>query len=71
MSICQISQENRSRRQEQFFKPVDFRTENAEYTLSYAGAKLYNFTWNTINAVVEPYELKLQNQFLNSFIRTG
>ena len=65
--ICQISQENRPLRQEQFFKPVDFRTKTAEYTLSYTGAKLYNLTCNTINALVEPDELELQNQFLNGF----
>ena len=35
--------------------------------MSYAGAKLYNFTCNTINALVEPDKLKLRNQFLNGF----
>ena len=67
MSICQVSHENRPRRQEQVFKPVDFRTKKSKYTLPYAGANLYNFTCNTINALAEPDELKLQNIVLNGF----
>ena len=67
MSICQISHESRPRRQEQFFKPSDFRTKKSERTLPYAGAKLYNLTCNSINALAEPDESKLQNKFLNGF----
>ena len=70
MSICQVSHENRPRRQEQFFKPVDFRLKKSEYTLPFAGARLYNFTCNSINALAETDKLKLQNKFLNGYKNT-
>ena len=69
MSICHISHEKRPRRQERFFKPVDFRLKRSEHTLPFAGAKLYNLTCNLINASTESDKLELQNKFLNSFKR--
>ena len=67
MSICQILHEKRPRRQEQFFKPEYFRNKKSESTLAFVGTRLYNFTCNTINALIKTNELELQNKFLNSF----
>ena len=48
-----------------FFKPPDFRTKKLRMAL--CRSKLFNLTCNSINALAEPDEPKLQNKFLNGF----
>ena len=59
MSICQALHENRPRRKEPFFKPVEFRLKRSHFSLPIAGAKLYNFTCYSINVLAMSNEFKL------------
>ena len=52
-NVCRISYGKRPRRQDRFFKPIDFRLKISEHNLPFAGTKLYNLTCNLINASTE------------------
>ena len=67
MAICQVNTNKRPSRHEKYFIPVTFRLRKSDATLPYAGAKLYNYTCEAINSILEPKESKLEDKFLNGF----